>query len=150
MTTKAAIQGFISQPVLAVAGVSRNPHKFGSAVYAALKAKGYRVLAVNPNAETVDGDPCYPSLVALPEKVDGLFLSTKPAVSEQLVREAAELGIGHVWLQQGAETRAAVQFCQEHGIDVVSGECILMYMPHPAFPHNLHKLINTAFGGKPQ
>jgi hypothetical protein len=51
MTTKAAIEGFMSQQVLAVVGVSRNSHKFGNVAYRELKARGYRVFAVNPNAQ---------------------------------------------------------------------------------------------------
>ena len=150
MTTKAAIDDFMSQPVLAVAGVSRDSRKFGNAIYRELKAKGFRVLAINPNAQTIEGDPCYPSLKALPEKVDGLVIVTPPAASEQLVREAAAVGICHVWLQQGAVSRAAVQFCQEKGINVVAGECIIMYEPNPAFLHNVHKFFKEAFGGKPK
>ena len=150
MTTKAAIEGLISQKVLAVAGVSRDPNGFGNLAYRTLKAKGYRAMAINPNAQSIDGDPCFQSLKALPEKVGGLVVTTQPAVSEQLVREAAELGIGHVWLQQGSESPAVIQFCQEHGIDVVSGECIMMFIPHPAFPHNVHKFIKAVVGGKPK
>lgn len=149
MTTKASIQSFMAQPVLAVAGVSRDPRKFGNLAYRELKARGYCVLPVNPHRQTVDGDPCYPSLKSLPEQVGGLLIVTRPTVAEQLVREAAELGIDHVWLQPGAESPAAVQYCQNHGVDAVVGECIMMYQPHPAFPHNFHKLIKHAFGGRP-
>ncbi len=140
----------MSQQALAVAGVSRNPRKFGNMVYRELKARGYRVTPINPNAQTIEGDPCYPSLKALPEKVGGVVLVTKPFASEQLVREAAELDIGHLWLQQGSESRAAVQFCQEHGINAVVGECILMYQPNPAFIHKVHKFFKEVFGGKPR
>ncbi len=150
MTTKAAIEGVLSQKVLAVAGASRDPKKFGNTVYKELKFRGYRVLAVNPNAQAIEGDPCYPSLKALPEKVGGLVAVTQPAVTEQVVREAAELGITNIWLQQGAESPEVLQFCQEQDLNVVSGECIMMYQSHPAFPHNLHKFIKHAFGGKPQ
>ena len=150
MTTKAAIEGFFSQPVLAVVGASRNPQKFGNWAYKELKTRGCRVLAINPNAQTIEGDPCYPSLAALPEKVGGLLITTQPAASEQLVREAAGLGISQIWLQQGSESPAALQFCQEHGMNVVVGECILMYHPNAAFPHRIHKFFKETFGGKPK
>ncbi len=149
MTKKAAIQDFFSQPVLAVAGVSRDPRKFGNLTYRELKAKGRRVLALNPNVQTAEGDPCYPSLKDLPEQVGGLIVVTKPAVTEQLVRDAAESGIRHIWLQSGSETRAAVQFCQEHGMNVIFGECVMMYIPGTAFPHQIHKFVKEVFGGRP-
>jgi len=150
MTKKTDIEGLFSHKVLAVAGVSRDPNGFGNLAYRALKAKGYRVLAINPNAQSIEGAPCYASLEALPEKAGGLILTTQPAVSEQIVREAAEVGIGNIWLQQGSESPAAIEFCHEHGINVVAGECIMMYMPHPAFPHNFHKFVKEALGGRPK
>ncbi len=150
MTTKAAIESFISQPVMAVAGASRDPRKFGNWAYKELRSRGCRVLAVNPNAPTIEGDPCYPSLKELPEDVGGLLITTQPAASEQLVREAAELGIRNIWLQQGSESPAAIQFCQENGLNLVVGECILMYHPRAAFPHKFHKFFKEAFGGKPK
>ncbi len=150
MTTQAAIEGVLSQKVLAVAGASRDPRKFGNTVYKELKSKGFRVLAVNPNAQTIEGDPCYPSLKALPEKPGAVVAVTQPSVTEAVIREAADLGIQNIWLQQGAESPEAIRFCQEHKINVVSGECIMMYQPRPAFPHALHKFIKNAFGGKPK
>ena len=150
MSSKAAIDDFIAQPVLAIAGASRDSKKFGNMVYRELKSKGYRVLAVNPNATTVEGDPAYPSLGALPEKVGGVGIITPPAETEKLVQEAAQAGITRVWMQQGAESAAAIQFCQKNGITLVSGECIMMYQPNPAFLHNAHKFIKELVGGKPK
>lgn len=150
MASKAAIEEFIAQPALAIAGASRDGKKFGNAVYRDLKSKGYHVFAVNPNATTIEGDPCYPSLGALPEKVGGVVIITPPAVSEKLVQEAAQAGITRVWLQQGAESPAAVKLCQQNGISVVTGECILMYQPNPAFFHNIHRFIKELVGGKPK
>lgn len=149
MTSKAAIDEFFSQPVLAVAGVSRDPRKFGNAAFRELKAKGYRLLPINPNTQAIEGAPCYPSLKALPEKVGGLLVCTPPAVTEGLVREAAEAGISRVWMQAGSESQGAIQFCRENGIDVISGECILMYQHNPAFMHKFHKFFKETFGGKP-
>ena len=51
-------------------GASRDPKKFGGAAYRELK-KTHRLFPVNPKAETVDGDRCYPTLQTLPEPVDG-------------------------------------------------------------------------------
>lgn len=150
MATKAAIDDFIAQPVIAVAGASRDPKKFGNAVYRDLRAKGYKVYAVNPSTTTVEGDPSYPSLSALPEKAGGVVIVTPPATSEQLVQEAARVGITRVWFQQGAESPAAIQFCKDNGISLVAHECILMYQPNTAFFHNFHKFFKELVGGKPK
>jgi uncharacterized protein len=149
MTTKALIESVLSQKSLAVAGVSRDRNKFGNMAYRALKAKGYRVLPINPNVQEIEGDLCYPPLEELPEKVGGLIVVTQPAVTEQIVRKAADLGITKIWLQQGSESPAAIRFCMEHNLNLVSGECIMMYMPGTAFPHKIHKFIKETLGGRP-
>ena len=149
MTTQAAIHDFLEQKVLAVAGVSRDPKKFGSAIYRELKTKGYTVYPINPNAQTIEGDPCYPNLAALPAQVGGVVIVTPPAQSEQLVREAARLGIRRVWLQQGSDSPAALQFCQQNGINVVAGECIFMFSEPAAWFHRAHRWVNTLIGKKP-
>ncbi len=149
MTTKAAIEDFYAQKVLAVAGVSRDPKKFGNAIYRDLKAKGYTVYPINPNAQTIEGDPCYPNLSALPAQVAGLVIATPPAQTEQIVREAAGLGIRRIWLQQGSESPAALKICQENKIDTISGECIFMYSEPTNWMHKAHRWVNTMIGKKP-
>jgi uncharacterized protein len=150
MTTRAAIDEFLGLKVLAVAGASRDTKKFGYAVYHELKNTGHTVYPVNPNAETIDGDRCYPNLAALPGVPDGLVIVTPAAQTEQLVRDAAQAGIRHIWLQQGAESTAAVQFCQQNGLSVVVGECIFMYGANSAWFHKAHGWVNTLIGKAPR
>jgi len=150
MTTKAAIDEFMAQKTLAVAGVSRNVNKFGYRVYKELKDKGYTVYPVNPNAESIEGDACYATLAALPETPSGLVIITPPAQSEQLVRDAAKAGITHVWMQQGAQSAAAVQFCEDNGIHYVAGECIFMFSEPAAWFHRAHRFVNTLVGKAPK
>ena len=93
MATKAAVSDFLAQRMLAVVGASRTGTKFGNTAYKELKAKGYKVIPVNPQAEIIDGDPCYPSLSALPEAVDGVLIVVPPSETEKVVRDAAELSV---------------------------------------------------------
>ena len=146
-TSKEEIMAFMAHKTLAVAGASRSRAKFGNMVYRDLRAKGYHVLAINPNAAEVEGDKCYANLSMLPEPVEGLVCVTPPAITEQLVREAAKAGITHVWLQQGSESKAAIEFCQLSGMRIVTSECILMYQPNPAWFHKAHRFVKGVFGG---
>ncbi|HEX2980134.1 MAG TPA: CoA-binding protein [Anaerolineaceae bacterium] len=145
MTTKVVVQEFLSQKTLAIAGVSRDTNKFGNMVYKHMKARGYQVYAINPNAESIDGDPCYASLAALPQPVDGVVAVLTPDRTEKLVEEAAAAGVKHIWMQQGAESPAAIQFCQDHGIHEVHGECLIMYAS-PSFPHSMHTFVWKLIG----
>jgi predicted CoA-binding protein len=124
MTPEAA-QEFLAQKTYAVVGVSRGGGKFGNAVMNALKRKGYRIFPVNPKAKEIDGEPCYPNLKALPEPVGGVIFVVPPAVTEKAVRVAADAGIKRVWMQPGAESDDAVDFCRKRGIAAVYNRCIM-------------------------
>jgi predicted CoA-binding protein len=112
--------------VVAVVGASRNPEKYGHRVYKDLKQAGYKVFPVNPNADEVLGDKCYPNLVSLPRKPEVVNLVVPPPVTEQTVKECRQLGIKMVWMQPGSESEEAIKHCTENGVQVVYGECIMV------------------------
>ena len=75
-TIKEAATQFLGGKRVAVTGVSRTPKDHGSNfVYKRLRERGYEVSAVNPNAETVEGDTCYPDLRSIPGGVDWVVVS---------------------------------------------------------------------------
>jgi len=150
MATKAEVMDFTAQRVLAVVGVSRTPTKFGTTAFRELKAKGYRLFPVNRNVESVEGERCYPSLKELPEPVGGVLVVVPPAEAEKVVRDAAEAGIRRVWLQNGAESEAAIRYCEQQGISVISGECILMFAEPAGFGHRLHRWFRGVTGKLPR
>jgi len=121
------IREILAQRTFAVVGASRNPEKYGNKVYRALKRHGYKVFAVNPNAETVDGDPAYPRLDNIPEPIDCIVAVVPPHVTEQIMREAGRLHIPYVWMQPGSESEAAVNAAVAHGLEAVhGGPCIMV------------------------
>jgi predicted CoA-binding protein len=150
MTNQSAVNDFLAQRTLAVVGVSRSGKKFGNTIFRELKAKGYKLYPVNPNAESVEGERCYPSLSALPEPVDGVLIVVPPAETERVVHEAAAAGIRRVWMQQGAQSEAAVRFCAENGISAVAGECVLMFAEPSAFYHQMHRWVWGVLGKLPR
>jgi predicted CoA-binding protein len=148
MTTQASVDGFLKQSTLALAGLSRSGMKFGNAVLRDLTGKGYDILPVHPEAVEIGGVRCYPSLADLPKKVGGLVLVVPPAQTEALVREAHAAGIGRVWMQQGAESAKAIRYCEEVGIEVVHGECIMMHAK-PTGIHKVHRWLWRLLGKLP-
>lgn len=65
MKTRAAADEFLTSRRIAVTGVSRTPGSHGgNVVHRRLRERGYEVFAVNPDAETVEGDPAYPRLAS--------------------------------------------------------------------------------------
>jgi len=150
LASKSAVMDFIGQHSLAVVGVSRKGSKFGNAAYRELKAKGYQLVPVHPQAETLEGDRCAKNLASLPAPVGGVLVIVPPRQAEKVVREAAEAGIKRVWLQQGAESTAAIRLAESKGMSVVAGECILMFAEPAGFGHRAHRWIKGIFGGLPK
>ncbi len=119
------IEEFLKQKTYAVVGASRDPKKYGHRVYANLKRKGYRVYPVNPKADEILGDRCYPSLESLPEKPDVVDIVVPPKVTEDIVRECGRLGIERIWMQPGSESEAALELCGRYKIRVLHGICVM-------------------------
>lgn len=110
----------------AVVGVSEDRSKYGNKIYRDLREAGYTVFAVNPKLGTVEGDPCYPSLSALPDIPEVVDLVVPPAVSEHVVAECLKLGIRRIWFQPGSESDAAIQKAEDGGMAVVANACIMI------------------------
>ncbi|MHA1410586.1 MAG: CoA-binding protein [Candidatus Odinarchaeia archaeon] len=112
--------------IFAVVGVSRDPSKYGHRIYFTLRRLGYKVYAVNPNLDIVNGDRVYHSLSELPEKPDVVDIVVRPSVGLKVVQEAKELGISNIWLQPGAESDEIIDFCKTNNMVVVYGLCVMI------------------------
>ena len=101
MPIKEAASTFLASRRIAVTGVSRTTKGHGAnTVYQRLRNREYEVFPVNPNADQVEGDPCFPDLTSIPGGVDAVVIATRPDVAEATMRECAELGIRHVWMHR--------------------------------------------------
>lgn len=149
----AAVEDFLAQKRIAVAGVSRSKNEAANAVYRKLRGAGYEVFAVNPKAQEVEGDPCFPDLGSVPGGVDGVVIATHPAVSEQVARECAELGIRRVWMHrsfgQGSVSEEAVRVCRDNGISVIPGGCPLMFCAPVDIGHRCMRWVLGVTGRLP-
>ncbi len=150
-----AIDDFLAQRRIAVAGVSRTPQGHGgNIVYQRLRARGYEVFAVNPAADTVEGDPCYRDLRSIPGGVDAVVIATPASAAESVVRECRELGITRVWMHQafgaGSVSKEAHELCRASGIASIAGGCPLMYGPTSDGGHRFMRVILGLFGRLPK
>lgn len=113
--------------IFVVVGASRNSKKYGHQVFVDLKNSGYQVYPVNPNAEKVAGEKCYPKLSKLPEKPDVVNIVVPPKVTLKIVKQCLKLGIDKVWMQPGSESKQAIQFCKKNDIELVQGVCVMNF-----------------------
>jgi predicted CoA-binding protein len=65
-------------------------------------------------------------LEKLPVKPDVVNVVVPPKVTEHLVETCKKLGITKVWMQPGSESEKAIKFCEENGINVVYGVCVMV------------------------
>ncbi len=127
MSIRETKETLLNQKTFAVTGVSRDKDKYGYKVYQCLKSAGYRVFAVNPNADTIDGDACYPSLDNIPVRVDCVVTVTPPLVTAETLQLAGRLHIPYVWMQPGSESNAAINHATSGAIQYIAGgPCIMV------------------------
>ncbi len=149
MTTLKQINDFIDSQPIALVGVSRNPKKFGYAVFKELKEKGMKIVPVNPNAQEILGDKCYASVKMLPPEINSIIIFTKKDQTASVIREAKEKGISRIWIQQMADTKEALGELRGSGINFITGECILMHYK-PQSIHKFHGTLRKLFGRFPK
>lgn len=123
------IESFLAGDVFAVAGASRVRAKYGNKVLRCYLQNGRSAFALNRHGEEVEGAPGFKRLVDVPVPIHGLSIVTPPAITEQLVEDAAALGIRHLWMQPGAESEEAIERAQELGLECIAGgPCLLVVL----------------------
>ncbi len=140
------IDDFISSKKLAVVGMSRSGKKFGNMASRELRAKGYEIFPVHPEASEIDGLTCSPDLKSLSGKVDAVWISVPPAKVPAVLEEAAQIGLKNIWLQQGAWSKEVQETIDLLKLPVVSKKCIMMYAQPVHSIHKFHRTIVGIFG----
>ena len=151
------VQDFLAQKKIAVVGVSDKRETGCNDTYKKFKENGYQVYAVNPRISTYKGEPCYPDLKSIPEKVDAVFILASPKVTEQIVQQCVDLGVRHVWMHcmmgtkpglaagMTSVSQPAVEMCKANGIAVIPGSCPNQFLKAD-FGHAMMKGMWQLFG----
>jgi predicted CoA-binding protein len=87
-------QEFLACRRLAMVGVSRQPRDFTRSLFRDLLQRGYDVVAVNPQAQEIEGRRCFAQVQEVTPPVDAVLLMTAPRVTETVVRDCAAAGSG--------------------------------------------------------
>jgi len=148
MTHQERVQSFLAQKRIAVSGLSRTKDSGAGAIYLKLRARGYQVFALHPEAQSLHGDACYANLSAIPGGVDAVFIMNSPDVSEQVADEALKLGVKHVWMHNNtfagtSVSPAAVEKCRAAGVNVIDVGCPLMFLGGDPFHGGLGWLLRV-------
>jgi predicted CoA-binding protein len=109
---------------IAVVGLSGNwwrPSYF-AAKY--MQEHGYRIIPVNPMYTEVLGEKCYPSLAAVPDKIDLVDCFRKSEEMPALAEQAIAIGARCLWMQLGVANDSAAAAASNGGLDVVADRCV--------------------------
>jgi hypothetical protein len=108
---------------IAVVGASRDPDKAGGSVPAGLQKRGFRVIPINPFADTLFGERVYRSLLDVKEPIDIVDVFRPAADAPEIARQAVAVGAKAVWLQLDIRSDEARRITEAAGIDFVEDEC---------------------------
>ncbi|NBB74468.1 MAG: CoA-binding protein [Bacteroidetes bacterium] len=118
---------------IAVVGCSGRAARTSHRIAAYLQEAGYRVIPVNPNYDTILGEPCYPDLPSVPEdvRIDIVDIFRAPAYTADMVRSAVDRveQTGErpvIWTQLGVSSEEAERLADEAGLPYVHNTCILV------------------------
>lgn len=147
------IEEFIAQKRIAVVGVSSNPRNFSVTLFREFRRQGYDAVPVNPGLSSVENQACFARVQDIQPPVQAALLMTSPSVTETVVKDCAEAGIRRVWMYRaggaGAVSGKAVAYCEEHGIDLIPGECPFMFFRAPGGIHRFHGFLRKITGRYP-
>ena len=118
----------------AVVGCSPDPSRDSHGVAAFLQDHGYRVIPVNPSANEILGQRCYPDLASIPtgEGVEVVDIFRRSDQAGVHVDEAIAIGAKAVWMQLGVIDPAAAERAADAGLQVAMDRCPKIELPRLA------------------
>jgi predicted CoA-binding protein len=115
---------------IAVVGLSPDRTRPSHGVAKALQRFGYRIIPVNPFAESILGEPAVPSLDQLPEvlasdeRVDIVDVFRRREHIAGIVDACIRLQLPALWLQEGVVDESAAARAVQAGIFTVMDRCL--------------------------
>jgi predicted CoA-binding protein len=123
--TREQIKGILEKSTtVAVVGLSDNPERVSYMVSEAMQAKGYTIIPVNPNAETILGQKSYASLKDIPVPVDIVNVFRRSEHTPPVAEEAVAIGAKTLWLQLGIANEEEAAIAAAGGLEVIMDRCI--------------------------
>ena len=110
---------------IAVVGLSSSPLRPSYGVAAYMQGNGYKIIPVNPTINGALGEKAYPTLSAVPEKIDIVNIFRRSEAVPDVVDEAIRLKVPVIWMQEDVIHEEAAGRARLAGITVMMDTCIL-------------------------
>jgi predicted CoA-binding protein len=108
---------------IAVVGASRDPEKAAHSIPLGLQRAGFRILPINPHADTLFGQPVSRALADLEEPVDLVLMFRPSNEAPEIAKQAVAIRAKALWLQQGLRSPEAQRIATQAGLAYVEDEC---------------------------
>ncbi len=115
---------FAGMKNIAVVGLSPKENRPSNQVARYLQDVGYTIIPVNPGQEEILGQKCYPDLLSIPESIDVVDIFRRADQVEPIVRDAINIGVPVIWMQQGIVNDQAAKIAEEAGLMVFMDRCL--------------------------
>jgi predicted CoA-binding protein len=115
----------VQHRTIAMVGASPNPSRPSYFVMKYLKAKGFRVIPVNPGqaGKEILGETVYAALADIGEPVEIVDVFRASDAALGIAREAVRIGAKVVWMQIGVRNDEAAKLAEDAGLKVVMNRC---------------------------
>lgn len=110
---------------VAVIGLSDDASKPAHGVSAFMQSRGYRIIPVHPKAPAALGQKAYPSLAAIPEPIDMVYMFRGADAAPAVADEAIALKAKVLWMPEGVIHEEAAAKARAAGLTVVMDRCAL-------------------------
>ena len=116
--------------IIAIVGLSPDRTRPSHGVAKALQRFGYRIVPVNPFAESILGEPAVASLAQVAEvlgpdeRIDIVDVFRRPQHVPGIVADCIRLELPALWLQEGVVDEAAAVRAVRAGILTVMDRCL--------------------------
>lgn len=129
------MDSFFSPDGVAVVGASASPGKIGHEIFKNVLDSAPHAYPVNPSADEVLGQRCYPGVTDIPERVDLAVVAVPPRLVPDVVDDCGEKNVPAVVVISGGFREVGnegleqemVDRARRHGIRVIGPNCIGIY-----------------------
>jgi predicted CoA-binding protein len=111
---------------VAVVGISPKEDRPSYIVASYLKSKGYRIIPVRPDGDSILGEKVYHNLMEIPKEieVDVVDVFRRSEDVPPIVDEAIQRGARVIWMQEGVIHQEAGAKARKAGLKVVMDRCM--------------------------
>ncbi len=140
-TITTELRPFFYPRSIAVAGVSRDHTRYGSAIFKTIRDFGFsgQLYPVNPKLDEYEGIKAYPSITAIPEVVDLVYITTTASQVPAIVRECRAKGVPAVIIIsagfseagtcEGRKLESDIKQYTGNGMHIIGPNCFGIYSP---------------------